>query len=241
MVAQRLRNTGIRSNLFLFDPVVGDPVLNAALHHDAPIDQIGSHVTSLEVVQQLDATDFIFQAHDPFDGKANQARRTAVYQLPGMHSSAVIPSPKYMSSYRIGQGLVADFLHEHGTRMRGYRPTRTEEYLEHYSSLWLDLSSGSAFIPGRSVVSNRAQATRLGDGRIMRVVFNHHHIAMLNAHAPNTAKGLLFALTSRSKPHPAILDAAERERARFPARMPKTKRYLEGTVGWLHSFNRLTP
>jgi hypothetical protein len=229
---------GATCNLFLFDPVVGDPVLNGWLHHDAPINSIGAHVNAITVVQQLDATDFIFQAHDPFDGNGNHARSSRVLQMPGSHGAAVYRSdPNYASAYEIGRMLVQDFLAGYGTVLQGFQAASTRDYLEHYSNLWLSVSNGFAYVPSEAPWSNREEATRFGNGMIVRVVFNHHHISMLNAHAPRNALALMYALSARRRPARNILDEATREFERMPANLPKTRAYLSRVRGWLNIYN----
>ncbi|MDX2417756.1 MAG: hypothetical protein QNK19_09890 [Xanthomonadales bacterium] len=238
MIAQQLRSTRISVNMFLFDPVVGDPVVNAILHRYAPINSIGRHVKALSVVQMMDATSFLFQAHGQFSGRTNRAGTTSIYQMPGLHGSAVYQSdPRYGSAYTIGKGLVQDFLHSKGTPLESYHALTTREYLENYSNLWLKVSGGLGYVPEDSPLSNRAEATRFANGMVVRVTFNQHHISVLNAHAPRSALALMYALTSRSRPHPNVLAAADRERQNLPSSMPKTKRYLEQTRGWLRIYN----
>jgi len=239
MIARGLAGMpGLTCNMFLFDPVVGDPVLNSWLHGNAPIHSIGCHVNAVTVIQQMDATDFIFQAHNPFSGSANQARHSTLLQLPGSHGAAVHPTgARWNSAHRIGSLLVQEFLAGHGTPLRGSSATSTRSYLEEYSNLWLNVSANLGYTPDRSSLSNRAETTRFANQRVLRVVFNQHHIEVLNAHAPRNAMALMYAMSAERRPPRNLLQDARREFDRFPGDLPRTRDYLERARVWLGMFN----
>lgn len=245
MIARFLQPFRISCNLFLLDPVVGDPILNGYIHQTAPINSIGSHVNSLFVIQQLDATDFIFQAHDPFDSPGNQAQRTTVLQLPGPHGAAAYrgDDSKYHYAYLIALNLAQDFLQRNGTALRGCgNVCSSESYLEYYSKLWLDVSSGFAYVPeseSGGFFSNRRETTHSGNSMVMRVTFNSQHISVLNEYAPRTALALMYSLTARRRPAPNLLSDADREIERYSRshpNQPHTREYLGKIRGWLRIY-----
>lgn len=111
----------IRCNMFLFDPVLGDPILNPATHQFAlpMLDHVGGNVDNLWVLQQMDATDFIFQAHAPFSAGANHARTTRLLPMPGVHGSAVyVDDDRYTPLVRLSLGLAVTNLLAWGTSRR---------------------------------------------------------------------------------------------------------------------------
>lgn len=229
---------GIPCNLFLFDPVIGDPVLNRALHSVAPVDTIGVNVRQLTVIQQLDATDFIFQAHNPFSATTNQAGSTRLLTMPGSHGSSVYEtSPEYAPASQIGASLVREFLRAHGTALGGPATMSNNEYVEAYSTLWLNISRGVAYVPSEGVISNRGEATGSQRNLTLRLFFNSHHIEVLNRYAPQMTLALLYTLISRKRPHPDLLAKAQGELARLSGGQPAALEYLRKASSWFGMFH----
>ena len=229
----------VRCNLFLHDPVIGDPLLNQALYNNASTAGLGKNVDELVVIQQMDASDFIFQSHSVFGAQTNAAKQSRVLPMPGPHSGSVcLEDPKYVMAYMICKGLAEDFLTRNGTQLKKVMAVQDRRYLEWYSDLWLTLVGKKVgYMPESGLISNRAEATGFENNLVVRVFFNQHHIDLLGAVAPKTTLALLNALMTRLRPHEQLLQAAaEAQKTTLPGLLPKTRTFVEHVSIWMRIF-----
>ncbi|MBK9082140.1 MAG: hypothetical protein IPL88_08720 [Rhizobiales bacterium] len=229
----------IRCNLFLHDPVIGDPALNIPLHANVSTNTIAPNVDELIVIPQMEACDYIFQAHDIFKGPSNRAKATSVLPMPGIHGSSVyLSNPRYVLGYMICKGLAEDFLTRHGTKLKKHLHVQNRRYLEWYSELWLTLVGKAAgYAPETGMLSNRAEATGFENNLVVRVFFNQHHIDVLGSVAPKTTLALLNALMTRLRPHEQLLKDSDVELAAVkPGLPPKTQAWLDHVSLWMRIF-----
>ena len=238
MIARCIANQNISCNMLIFDPVVGDPLLNGFIHQSAPINSIGSHVKSLHIIQQYDATDFIFQAHVAHN---NNAQSSMIYQLPGPHSGAVVQGEeKYRPVYDIGKGLAENFLINNKSSVKGTQTANSQFFLEKYSQLWLNLVGNSiAYVTNAesALLTNRNSTVANGNAMVRRVVFNQHHIGVLNSQAPKSALALMYVMTTKQRPSQKIIDNSKRERDSLSSSLIYTRQYLEKALLWLNMYN----
>lgn len=224
-------------NLFLFDPVIGDPAANAALWRGESTDVIGANVREIAVVQMLNEDRFIMQAHLPASLAPGARRGLSLHPLPGQHASAVEPSNgPYAKVFNIGNGLAKAFLNRHGTRFTSYSPYSDAKFLELYSTLWRALRSTPSVPLGNNRYELREQQRQQVPSdrsfSMPNLFFNEHHVQVMQAQGlfPTFTRLIAYALIRGGTAHPDLIAAgrAELERQSALAGIPETLAVL----GW---------
>jgi hypothetical protein len=157
-------------NMFLFDPVAGarngftDKTEFEGKEYVTWKRRLPSCVTNFRGVLQANITkfkgkDLVFQSTMPLSTNANTNYK--VYVMPGGHNAAA----KYDSTNggtvigAIGLSLAQSFLKENGSRFETEKILSDKQMLEHYSSVVINKTFGSADADGKFLQDNRRMRT----------------------------------------------------------------------------------